>query len=236
MYGLEREGGFTRYLGGIVVASELEDMLHPNFVHVDGGLVFDEQGRPVVTNPSSPAAAPGYDPTTGKEEFINGFRRIVNELSVPDGVVEGTYIPEADYAAVDIQVQTFLKAHKITIMGKLLAVAAVSFPYRLRQEGRPLDIPPPYQHLIEPDEPYFNQSLEATGDPALDGFAVEALQAVYFDEETGKITARVGHTTNDPRVPAFPAMLEILAARGLIDQGPPTDPPEVIARRLAPAA
>jgi hypothetical protein len=235
MYGPDREARFKHYLGSIVVADELEATLDPNFVHVDGGLQFDPDGQPVATNLGSPASAPDYDPTSGKREFIDGFRAMVNGLSVADGTIVGTFIPEESYTTIDEQIQAYLREHGIVIGGSLLAVAAVDFPYRLRPGGDPIDIPPPFQHLIRPGEEHLNTPLTATNDRDLDHFTVRAIQAVYANAE-GMITGRVGLTTNDDRLPAFPAMSELLAARGLIDQGPPADSSEHIAQRLVAVA
>lgn len=230
MYDPARVERLGKYLGSIVVVDQLEETIAPDFVHVDGSIQFDDEGNFSLENLTTPTAA--EMPEGGKREFIDGFRNIVNARTEAAGGIEAVMIPEDDYAAVEQQVDDFLAERGTAIRGELVAAAAVKFPYQLRQEGGvPLDVPPPFAHLIREGEEILNEPLAPTGDPAQDSLDINVIQAVYADPATGEITGRVGLVWDDDRVPAFAAMRQVLARRGQLEQ-PPAETPAQIAARL----
>ena len=223
-YSAAQEEQFVEYVGSIVVLSELEDSLSPDFLHIDGALVFDSQDRPVVQNISA---------ETGKRPFIDGFRAMIDRQAQADGEIQGTWLPEGDYASLEEEVLAQLPVGT-QIQGNLVAAAAVTFPYRLREGGDPLELPPPLQGQIEAREQLLRTPITATGNAELDHHDVNAIQAVYADAETGLVTARVGLVWDDHRAVPFAIMRQTLERRGQLAAAH-TDTPQRIVEKLTQA-
>jgi len=196
------EAEMYTYLGAIVLPDVLEEILAPNFLHIDGALTF-EKGKPKV----GPIAA-----TQGKEPFINVFRAMVNNTVAPAGTVTGTWIPAAVYKrTLGVQVAEQLRAGSPHIdprakaePGELLGAAAVKFPYVLRPGGQPMDLPkvPAFERLLLPGEEPF-ESLVAEGNLENDYHEINVIQAIYVAsrQRDHRIIGRVGLVWDGRSVP-----------------------------------
>jgi len=220
-YRPEDEQRVARYLAGIVILEELKTQLHQDFLHVDGALNL-EQDPPAVKHVAA---------TEGKTPFIHVFRNMVNRQIAPAGDVEGVWIPRRAYQPIEEQVVRQLPAG-VALQGRLLGAAAVRFPYVLRPDGDPLDLPPipAFQRLLRPGEEPFTP-LRAQGSAAQDYCTVNVLQGVYGNEN-GQITDRIGLVWDERGVP-LSINRQILARRA----GNPllVPAPAAVVERLASA-
>jgi hypothetical protein len=225
------EAQMYTYLGAIVVPDTLEEILDPNFLHADGALTFNRHGKPEVGKVAA---------TQGKELFINVFRAMVNNTVAPAGTVTGTWIPADVYnRTLGVQVAEQLRvgsshidARVKSMPGTLLGAAAVKFPYVLRPDGQPMDLPPipAFTRLLKPDEQPF-EPLVAEGNFAHDYHEINVIQAVYAAGNL--ITGRVGLVWDGRSVP-HAINDQILARRA----GTPlvTETPLQIVQKLQAAA
>lgn len=217
-YSPEDERRCTEFLGAIVADAEvLRPMLHEDFAHIDSALVF-EGGQPVVRHVGA---------VVGRDPFVDGFRRMVNDNTEPDGGVYGTWVPAADYDRVIApQVEAQLP-EGVTLTGRLIGALAARFEYRLREDGV-LDLPPALHGLLaegeEPFEPHHAHGPDAPRD--LDNFSVNVVVGIYADEN-GNITARAGSVYDDPSGRAVPIaihhQLSVREAGGIPASPAPVD-------------
>jgi hypothetical protein len=207
------------YLPAIVQPDELERQLDPDFLHIDGAIALQHGGAPQVQHIAA---------TESREQFIQVFRSMVNHQITPAGAIEGVWLPRRAYQHVEDQVERQLP-YGVELRGRLLGAAAVRFPYVLRPDGMPLDLPPipSFQQLLRPGEQPFTP-LHATGNRNDDYNEVNVVQAVYGTDE--RITARIGLVWDDRAVP-FAINRQILARRAGEPLFPPT--PREVAENFA---
>jgi hypothetical protein len=203
MYDPVAEDRIKTYLGAIVVPDTLQELLHTNFLHIDGALTFNDAGQPEV----GPVAA-----DKGKDRFIGVFRAMVNNTVAPAGPIQGVWIPADVYnRTLEVQVaeqlgegSPYIAPDAASDPGVLLGAAAVRFPYVLRPGGQPMDLPPvpAFTRLLRPGEEPFGPVV-AEGDPERDFHAVNVIQAVYTAAERGedRVMARIGLVWDGRSVP-----------------------------------